>query len=137
MFLRSTVQDITANWKTSTYFHTMAHKPQGAKKKKKIPRPLEKENSTGLKMTLQFMEYIVTSLKRKVNQSCYFATFFHYKKDEDLSFIKVGFFILKESGKKILPCNISKQETFQVSSTSFFPRIILTFVTKHTQYTFV
>lgn len=52
-------------------------------------------------MTLQLLEYIATSLKGKVNQSCYFATFFPYKKDEDLSFIKKGCFILKESKKNL------------------------------------
>lgn len=61
---------------------------------------MEKENTTGTKMALQLAEYTPISLKRKVNQRCYFSTFFLYKKVVYLSLIKVGCYILKE-GRKI------------------------------------
>lgn len=81
----------------------MAHKPRGGAggAGDRFQDHWKKENTTGIKMTLQLLEYIATSLKGKVNQSCYFATFFPYKKDEDLSFIKKGCFILKESKKNL------------------------------------
>lgn len=119
VFLRSTFQDIKANCKTSMYFHKMAHKAWGGGK---FLRPLEKEKTTGIKMTLQLREYIVTSLKRKVNRSCYFATFFPYKKDEDLSFFKVGCFILKESRKKTTYRITFRARNFSSVISQFFPQ---------------
>lgn len=69
-------------------------------------------------MALQLSEFIATSFKKKVNQTCYFTSFFSEKKDEDLPFIKAGYVVLKESRKNSTK-NIPKQETLSISRSIF------------------
>lgn len=95
---------------------------------------MEKENTTGLKMPLQLTGYIPTSLKRKVNQR--FTAFFPYKKDECLSFIKVGCFILKESRNPPTTFHCRASNFSRVISHFFSPRIIL-YYKAHTTHIYI